>query len=661
MNVKHIRSHPLLRILPGSLFRPLAEHAVVEERAKGEILFREGEPCTHCFLILSGRCKSYHPLPNGGETPLAILGPGDSLGERDVFHHYGHYRSSAKVITDSLLVRIEAEAIHMLFEKKPRLVHLFTQYLNEKLREEQVSRILPFGHLGRVVTLVSLDSSLACPDLCRALSANLTALTPDPVLLLHLMPDENGLRHRDWGGNVHGLESEFPFETVPGDHRSVQTLRLSLDGSPGETADIPPLLSLAAKHFRYVIIAANEGELPRIPLLKCLGQSDLVYPLIRAEEDCISRLKELAAGLHGGESPATPPPRPVVFFRAGERGPGITLRVEQETGLTPHLFVHGESFLGRRNEEEQLRRIAREIARCRVGLALSTGGACGLAHIGVLQSLAEHGVELDMVAGASMGSWIAAMWGCGLSTEDMEKQARKVEGRWGLLKLIDPVFPPRRGVVKGNRARRRLEQVIRDAHFSDAIHPIRLVATRMDTLESTVFDRGRLSTLVQASSAMPGICLPVNIGGVPYIDAGAADPLPVDVLRNAGIETVIAVNTILTPAEIKRFRALERERGASWGWDLEKPPGFFQRHFNYFAPGNMFDVMMRGFRACQMQVAEHACAQADVVLRVNGPEDTWYEFHNPDKYIAAGREIANRHMEEILNQISMHRHESGSV
>src|SRR6185369_16758932 len=73
-----------------------------------------------------------------------------------------------------------------------------------------------------------------------------------------------------------------------------------------------------------------------------------------------------------------------------------------------------------------------------IGLALSSGGAKGLAHIGVLQVLEENNIPIDAIAGSSMGAYIAAVWAYGYSGAQMEKFAREVEGKWAWLRLLDP-------------------------------------------------------------------------------------------------------------------------------------------------------------------------------------------------------------------------------
>ena len=92
-----------------------------------------------------------------------------------------------------------------------------------------------------------------------------------------------------------------------------------------------------------------------------------------------------------------------------------------------------------------LRRLGREMCGSQVGLVLSSGAARGLAHVGVLQLLEENKIEVDIVAGSSMGAYIAAVWGAGYGGHEMEAFAREIEGYRGLWRLMDPAIFPRRG------------------------------------------------------------------------------------------------------------------------------------------------------------------------------------------------------------------------
>ncbi len=296
-----------------------------------------------------------------------------------------------------------------------------------------------------------------------------------------------------------------------------------------------------------------------------------------------------------------------------------------------------------------------------VGLALSSGGAKALAHIGVIQVLEEHGIRIQAIAGCSMGAYVGAVWACGYDGHFMELLAREVESRWGLLRLLDPVIPPRRGFLRGRRMHDRLKHSIGDARFTDLVRPLRVVATNLFTLERTVLDQGEVAHAVQASSAIPGVCEPVRIGADCFIDGGISDPLPVDVLRDMGVQHVIAVNTIPTPAYLKCREEMAREqrefhRGA---WNAVK--NFLNRQFNYFAPGNILDVMMRSVNAAQMRLAERSCREADLVLRPISLDGRWHDFKHPGRYIELGRRVAEERIADIKAMIGRTKHEQPAI
>jgi NTE family protein len=283
--------------------------------------------------------------------------------------------------------------------------------------------------------------------------------------------------------------------------------------------------------------------------------------------------------------------------------------------------------------------------RYRLGLALSCGAAKGLAHIGVIQVLEEEGLQVDVVAGASMGAYVGSIWATGVDGQEMERLAREVHGKWGLAKLVDPVFPPRRGFILGEAIKRRLQKTVGDLHFEQLPRPIHVVATNLFTLERVIFNRGPVAPAVHASIAIPGVCAPVEIDGETYIDGGIADPLPVSVLESLGCDVIVAVNTIPTPAFMRVVQEREHELEVLRG---RRPVRrFLNRHLNYFARGNVLDIMMRAVHGAQIRVAEEACRHADVVMRPLAVDAHWYEFNQPGKFIALGRRVAQEHVAQI--------------
>ncbi len=302
-------------------------------------------------------------------------------------------------------------------------------------------------------------------------------------------------------------------------------------------------------------------------------------------------------------------------------------------GLTPFL----ERFLTARAETQPRNPdLPSEGVRPRIGLALSSGASKGLAHIGVIQVLEEHGVAIDTIAGTSMGAYVGACWAGGMDGKELERLAAEIETPWSRLHLVDPVFPPRRGFMKGERIKARLSRAIGNPRFSELQRRLLVIATELETFEATIFRTGNVCDAVHASLAIPGICWPVEINGLKYIDGGVSDPLPVRALFDAGMDVVIAVSVIPTVDELRNCQAKSEMPGGSF----HKIGAFFNKHFNYFAPGNILDILRSSALGGQIRVAEFNGALADVYLRPIVCTGSWHDYHNFSHYIRAGREAA---------------------
>ena len=103
-----------------------------------------------------------------------------------------------------------------------------------------------------------------------------------------------------------------------------------------------------------------------------------------------------------------------------------------------------------------------------------------------------------------------------------------------------------------------------------------------------------------------GRVVPVTIDGETYIDGGIADPLPVDVLEEMGIERIIAVNVIPPPERIRYWLDAAREQNGRENGAPATAGQLFNQRLNYLAPGNILDTMMRAINGAQTRVAEAA-------------------------------------------------------
>lgn len=503
-------------------------------------------------------------------------------------------------------------------------------------------------YAGRVAALASVSSRISDAFIVEQIARVLHEESGSPVLLLELETGSGRAALSDWGRVRAGLNGEFGFaDQVMTVKAGLQTLTLRVTPDPAETGDVRTLLTHCRRHFQYVLLRIG-ADVPPGPWMEFLNHSDLAFVLFTPAASDLYALHLLLRDARTLATTHSASPKPVLCLPVDERVENFDGLV-REIGGPVHGFVR-ESLGSDQNFRADVRRLAREIGRRRVGLALSSGAARGLAHIGVIQVLEENGLEVDIVAGCSMGAYVGAVWASGRDGAEMERLAREVEGRWNWWKLIDPYLVPRRGFMRGERVKHRLQKTIGRAHFSDLVRPFRVVATHLHTLERMVFSSGEVAAAVHASSAIPGLCAPVRIDGETYIDGGIAEPLPVEVLREMGIERIIAVNTIPTPAYLRCRWERERELAEASRRRIN-PFRALLNSINFFAPGNIFSNMLRSVDGAQMRVAEQACRDADVVLRPLCFDSRWHDFQHPGKYIALGREAALQHLDEIKSLV----------
>lgn len=277
----------------------------------------------------------------------------------------------------------------------------------------------------------------------------------------------------------------------------------------------------------------------------------------------------------------------------------------------------------------------------RIGLALSAGGARGLAHVGVLQVFEEEGIPIAAIAGTSMGAYVGSLFAAGVNGRRLEELAKEIKDRKTLLSLLDPVFPPSVGLIRGEKVRRHLERSLGTLTFEELPIPLLVVATDLDTLDAHVFNSGSVAAAVHASSAIPCVCAPVQLNGRRFTDGGPAEPLPVTLLKERfNLDAVIAVNVLPTVED------LERGCDASFVCPKESPNlvkrwlGRCFRPLNLMAYGNVMDTFRRSLMCAQLRLAAKESRRAEVVVHPSFAASSWYDFERADRYIQPGRVAA---------------------
>jgi len=264
-------------------------------------------------------------------------------------------------------------------------------------------------------------------------------------------------------------------------------------------------------------------------------------------------------------------------------------------------------------------------------LALSSGSARGLAHIGVLETLEKEGIPIDMIAGTSMGAVIGASYAAGKNIDQMKEAVIGLKRR-RILSLVDFTLP-RTGFIKGKRMHGWLRSIIGNSDFKDLRIPFACIATDIMSGEEVIINQGSVVEGVRASVSMPVIFTPAKWQGRYLVDGGLVNPMPVRVLREMGADFVIAVN--VNPYISKRTLDTSTEQTKAG-----KAP-------------HIFSILMRTINIMEYQAALAGLKQADITINPKVGHIIPGQFHRARECILRGQRATQHAIPEIKRQLEI--------
>jgi NTE family protein len=253
------------------------------------------------------------------------------------------------------------------------------------------------------------------------------------------------------------------------------------------------------------------------------------------------------------------------------------------------------------------RKADKKTKRPRLGLALSGGAARGIAHVGVLKVFAEHGIEVDCVAGTSAGALVGGALASGMPLEEIEKIGRSL--RW---RDFGRVTLSRLGVQSSALMEDYIRARFPKTRFEELPIPFAAVATDLHTGMAVVMrDEGDVAFAIRASCAVPGWYVPVTDAfGRQLVDGGLVANLPTSVARSLGAEVVVAVDV--------------NSEGAKF----------------LGSPTSVIGVLLQSMVVVQRVAVEHQRQIADVVISPSVGHLRWDEMTRAEEFITAGIEAA---------------------
>lgn len=175
----------------------------------------------------------------------------------------------------------------------------------------------------------------------------------------------------------------------------------------------------------------------------------------------------------------------------------------------------------------------------KIGLALGSGGAKGLSHIGVIKFLVKNNIPINYIAGSSIGALIGGIYAVTQNIEEIENEV--LNSNWKkIFSLLDPIF--KGGLIGGKKVEKFVGKYTNQKTFNEINIKLKIIATDIDTGNTVIIDKGNIATAIRASISFPLLFKPIKINEKFLADGGLSMPVPVDVVKKMGANIVIAVN-----------------------------------------------------------------------------------------------------------------------
>jgi NTE family protein len=624
---------------------PLMER---REFRAGEVILRWGEPGDCLYVVESGLVSVVVPQRSGSETMLAQLGPGQIFGEMAILT--GQPRSAeVRAVVDCAVHALSVTSFFKVAGRSPTMLLNIGRVLASRLghmtraasqRERRGITVLvgslpgPLGSLlatnlvaalalvsGRRALLLDSPAPQAAPLPGRQWSPSLDDIRAGEETLVHLAQLQAGplTMHAVNLPDPHTLVEGNAVERVP---RAVSRLARAADfivinllGQP--QALIERLIPLANRV--YVVSAVRDLTGPDLS------------GLVRWTRQHTAQGTTLGAIALASDGSATGAVRDHVQAALGIAGsvilPGQTELWQLGEQVQPPIVLRAPQL----GVSKLFTRLAREVAGLRVGLALGSGAAKGVAHVGVVAALDRLGVPIDAVAGTSIGALVGGGVALGMDQRQIEETMDRLVDLWG--EALKPVLP-RYSLVSPKGLERIVYELAGDVRIEELPLPFGTVATDLNSGRSVFMCRGSVADAVRASISIPLIFPPLFIGDYALVDGFVMNPVPTQLTRALGTDVVLACNL---------SRPVEESEKAPLDY-AEPLPGATPTKQN---PPNILETYMRCAEIMMAGRGEHDCIAADLTFRPRLPQISWKEFQKGGVPMRAGERAVEEQLTEL--------------
>ena len=294
----------------------------------------------------------------------------------------------------------------------------------------------------------------------------------------------------------------------------------------------------------------------------------------------------------------------------------------------------------------------------KVGLALGSGAARGWAHIGIIKALEKLGIEIDVVAGCSIGAYVGAAYASGHLDELGEWASSLTE--WQVLRLMG-IGINKGGVATGQKVFDYLAEHLSAETFEQLNKPLAITTTDLYSGKEVSFKTGDIIPAVRASCGIPGLFPPYRYQDRWLVDGAVVNPVPVNLCRELGADFIIAVNLSADFRPDIPDRTLQEHE-----LNQQKTDSFFAKSHNYImqklstpdkipAPPSILSVMSNSLEILQARVTRSRLAgdPPDIVIEPQLRDFGIMEFYRASELIEEGSKSVERLEKQIRYQLQL--------
>ncbi|WKV13460.1 patatin-like phospholipase family protein [Marivirga harenae] len=283
----------------------------------------------------------------------------------------------------------------------------------------------------------------------------------------------------------------------------------------------------------------------------------------------------------------------------------------------------------------------------KVALVLGSGGARGVAHIGVIEALEENGFEISSISGSSMGAVIGGLYAAGKMQEykDWVTHFDKID----VFKLLDFTLSFQ-GIVRGEKVFKEMRKLLGEFKIEDFPIPFTAVASNIRTQREILFSEGNLMDALRASCAIPTVLTPVYQDNEEIVDGGVLNPIPLNRVKRTQGDILIAVDVnaaipfekkvAVTAEEVKQDEKNKQflEEFATrikkyWPMNNGKEVSSTPKKLGYFDLLNRsIDLMQEKMTNLQMEIIK-----PDMLVQISRNSCGTFEFYRSNELVEIGK------------------------